>query len=133
MQTLEVRRKNALAELEACQAAPDTANFGLRVSDYAKEARELCGKSGEYWVRSNEMFARAFECWVFDRLEEREAKNDYLVHGVEDGRFAGPPYRGDPYPAGEERVRINEAMGHLVRTIAPLMRDGLDLSDAPTL
>ncbi|MTH95452.1 LPD1 domain-containing protein [Roseibium sp. RKSG952] len=135
MQAVEQQRNNALAELEACRSAPEAAYFGVRPSDYANEAQKLCGKTGEYWVRSNEMFARAFECWTFDQLAARGAKNDYLVYGVEDGRFADRAYRGNPYPAGEERVRINEAIGHLVRTIAPLMKDGLDLdlSDAPTL
>lgn len=133
LRTQEDRKKKAREELEATIAAPEGSDFGQRVSNYAKQARALCGKSGEYWIRSNEMFARAFETWVFDELAERGIRNDYLVHGVEDGRFSDPAYKGDPYPAGPERIRINEAIGHLVQTIAPLMKDGFDLSDAPTL
>lgn len=87
-------------------------------SDYAKQAQALSGKSVDgYWVRPTEMFARAFESWVFDRVTAMGARSDYLVHGVEEDRFAGGGYKGNPYPTGEERARINAAFDKLTKTI----------------
>lgn len=87
-------------------------------SDYAQQAQALSGKSVDgYWVRPTEMFARAFESWVFDRVTAMGARSDYLVHGVEEDRFAGGGYKGNPYPTGEERARINAAFDKLTKTI----------------
>jgi hypothetical protein len=61
------------------------------------------------------MFARAFEAYVYDWLKERGRRNDYLVHGVGAEQFAdSSKYRGNPYPTGEERQRINAAMARLI-------------------
>ncbi|AOG22566.1 PLxRFG domain-containing protein [Acidovorax sp. RAC01] len=87
-------------------------------SEYASQAQKLSGKSTDgYWVRPTEMFARAFESWVFDRVTAMGSKSDYLVHGVEEDRFAGGAYKGNPYPTGEERARINAAFDKLASTI----------------
>jgi len=85
-----------------------------RDSEFAKNARALDG-DGEagYWSRPTEMFARAFEGYVFDRLVAMGAKSDYLVHGVEADRYAAG-YKGNPYPTGEDRARINAAFDRLV-------------------
>lgn len=131
-ETRQRQKASYEATLAAYEKMPEEGDFGMGVSQYARQARALCGKSGEYWLRSNEMFARAMECWVFDRLAEMGAKNDYLVHSVEDGRYSDPLFKGDPYPAGRERVRINEAISDLVEVIAPLIREGYDLDDVPT-
>ncbi len=76
-----------------------------------------------YWVRPTEMFARAFESWVFDRVTTMGARSDYLVHGVEEDRFAGGGYKGNPYPTGEERARINAAFDKLAKTIKTKQTD----------
>lgn len=55
---------------------------------------------GPYWKRDHELFARAFEAWIEDELNERGMTNSYLVCGT---RFGGP------YPQGEERKSINDA------------------------
>jgi hypothetical protein len=70
---------------------------------------------GNYWTTPCELFARAFEAYVFDWLKERGRRNDYLVHGVGAEQFADTSkYRGNPYPVGEERQRINAAMAKLI-------------------
>lgn len=93
-------------------------------SDYASQAQALSGKSVDgYWVRPTEMFARAFESWVFDRVTAMGARSDYLVHGVEEDRFAGGGYKGNPYPTGEERARINAAFDKLAGTIQTKQTD----------
>ena len=85
------------------------------MSDFYREASHLCGKSGEgYWTRPTELFARSFETWAFDRLQEQGRKSDYLVHGVEADRYADKgSYKGNPYPVGEERVAIHQRLDDL--------------------
>ncbi|MDQ0361579.1 LPD1 domain-containing protein [Breznakia pachnodae] len=60
-----------------------------------------------YWSSNEELFARAFACYIYDELD---GKSDYLCgHAnsakIEDGLEA--------YPVGEERERINEQFEHL--------------------
>jgi hypothetical protein len=88
-------------------------------TDFLSGAKNLDRKrSKDYWSTGREMFARAFECWVFDTLAEQEIKSDYLVHGVEETRYAETKYRGNPYPAGEERIAINQQMDTLMAAVS---------------
>lgn len=105
--------------LEDIKKDPDERLYdGRGRTAYANEAQRLSGKSENgYWVRPTEMFARAFESWVFDRVTAMGARSDYLVHGVEEDRFAGGGYKGNPYPTGAERARINGAFESLAETI----------------
>jgi hypothetical protein len=89
-----------------------------RVSDFLENAKSL---GGEYWTRPTELWARAFESAVADRLSAAGRRSDYLVHGVEDGRFSGPDFKGDPYPAGAERKRMADLFVELVAVTVPLM------------
>lgn len=78
---------------------------------------------GDYWSTPTEMFARAMECYVADELEKRGRQNTYLVSGkrtnhiyetdkmLPDGSFA------QPFPQGEERKRIMDAMGTFLRQL----------------
>ncbi|MEN6464183.1 MAG: LPD1 domain-containing protein, partial [Syntrophaceae bacterium] len=76
-------------------------------TDYAKEAKSLDKNKGgrKYWSTNVEMFARAFDAFITDTLEERAAKNSYLA-GIE----SAPP-------KGEERTAINAAFDRLVKEI----------------
>lgn len=106
------RAEKALEDARAGKAP------GGMATDYSKEAIKLSGKSTNgYWQRPTEMFARAFESYVFDRLMGMGAKSEYLVHGVESERFAGGGYKGNPYPVGDERAAIDDAFRHLFETI----------------
>ena len=108
-------RKQSLEEL---RKEPDGKTYPKGRSAYAGEAQKLVGKSATgYWTRPTEMFARAFESWVFDKVATMGAKSDYLVHGVEEDRFAGGGYKGNPYPTGQERATINAAFDKLTSTI----------------
>lgn len=70
----------------------------------------IYSKSGNgYWASSCEMAARAFACYVTDKLEESGLVNDYLSGHSECCRcedFAA-------VPQGEERKRINAAFDEL--------------------
>src|SRR5690606_26259731 len=104
--------------LEAVRALPDDADFGRTPSKYFREAVKLSGPS-DYWKQPTELFARAFESWVQDRVEADGSKSQYLVHGSEEGRYAGGEWKGNPYPEGEDRARIAGAMERLAAAIAP--------------
>ncbi|HAJ28113.1 MAG TPA: hypothetical protein DCG53_12865, partial [Syntrophus sp. (in: bacteria)] len=79
-------------------------------TDYAKNATTLDKEKGgkKYWSTNLEKFARAFDAYVSDTLEEKAAKNSYLSHA---GRS------GDTVPKGLERTAINKAFDGLVDTI----------------
>lgn len=65
-------------------------------SEYLLDAKQR----GQYWYKPVELFARAFESWIEDKLEAKQLSNTYLVCGT---KFGGP------YPTGQERVQINKA------------------------
>lgn len=104
----------AYEQLEAAEAAAPDGDFGKTSSSFIENAKALCGPTGEYWLRPTEMFARAFEAAVFDRLAAQGRRSDYLVYGVEDGAASGPEYAGDPYPSGAERQRLNAIFGEIM-------------------
>ncbi len=91
------------------------------VSDYLATAEKM----GGYWARPHEVFARAFESYVSDKLEEKGMKNSYLVSGVQESyadKFASdsdilPEGKTSIYPRGQERKRINAAFDKLMEGI----------------
>jgi hypothetical protein len=107
-------------------------SFGKRQSAYYEEAQKLCGKSGEYWTRPTEMFARAFEVYIFDKMQELGVRSDYLVHGVEADRYSNKElFKGNPYAGGIERDRINGRIEDLVTAMKPRIERDLDSTPAP--
>lgn len=73
---------------------------------YYEQAVQLSGRNG-YHARPTEMWARSFECMIADALDSAGMRSEYLVQGVEEDRFAGAKWRGNPYPVGEERKKFN--------------------------
>ena len=69
-----------------------------------------------YWTSTCEMFARAFSCYLEDKLKEKGYRNDYLCGHSDSFVFTedetGKRYYA--YPRGEERKRINKAMDELI-------------------
>lgn len=96
-------------------------------SDYYIEARRIDSQhTDEYWSRPDELGARAFEAYVFDKLAERGLRSDYLVYAVENKYYAR--YDMKPYPEGAERASINMAIDGLFETIrAHSYAVGLDI------
>lgn len=76
-------------------------------------------KSGHgYWSSRCEMFARAFDCYVADRLAERGWRNDYLTSNADSFTLVaddGMTYRA--YPCGRERERLNGLFDKLFEEI----------------
>ncbi len=82
-------------------------------TDYLRNAKRL----GRYWVKRPELFARAFESFVDDALTDRSRLNEYLVAGT---RSDFSEFRGNPYPLGEERARIHDALRRFLTAVRAL-------------
>lgn len=77
-------------------------------SQFAEDAMILDGgKAGKYWSNSQELFARAFESAIQDKVTAAGGKSDYLVHSTKKNDVYGG-FR--PYPEGKEREAINLAL-----------------------
>jgi predicted ABC-type ATPase len=89
---------------------------------------------GKYWARPHEMFARAWESYVQDKLEAKGIRNSYLVSGTNedvDWRHQGSRKASSfVYPQGVERARTNAAFDHLIAAIKDtgMLQKALDLA-----
>ena len=90
-------------------------------SNYAAHAHVMSGGKAGYWSEGTEMFARAFEAYVQDKIEGAGKRNSYLVDGTRKGYARTSPMPdgspAQPYPQGEERARINVAFDHLMEVL----------------
>lgn len=72
----------------------------------------FAGKTG-YWTSKVEMFARAFESYVHDKISDKGEKSQYLVHSTNNDAYKIYQMEGGaipkPYPEGDERIAINKA------------------------
>ena len=71
-----------------------------------------------YWASDCELFARAFACYLSDKLKEKGDRNDYL-NGTCD-TFVSMDKNGKwifAYPKGKERLRINKAFDELINEL----------------
>lgn len=77
--------------------------YGYRIATgFYISAKKMDGEYTGYWGSNVELFARAFACYIKDKLAEKGMQNDYLCGHCES---AGT--------SGEERVRINEAFDEM--------------------
>ena len=72
----------------------------LEISEAFDKQYSKCDKG--YWASGEEMFARAFDCYITDKLGY---KSDYLC---------GITYTGQPAPDGEEKAKIYEKFDELI-------------------
>ncbi|WP_028393907.1 LPD1 domain-containing protein [Bacillus cihuensis] len=84
---------------------------------YYQTAIDLDKGKVKYWASNVELTARAFEGFILDELTQIGWVSDYLVCGARDPIF----------PQGEERQKINLAMGNFIKAIHPIL-SGKDLS-----
>lgn len=87
------------------------------VTKYYSEAMSLDKGRGskKYWSNDEELFARAFESFMFDTLE---GSSPYLVNEFASEGFAQPPlYKGKPYPFTDERASFNRQLGNFFNLI----------------
>lgn len=68
-----------------------------------------------YWSSECELFARAFACYLSDKLASEGKRNDYLNGHC--NTYVSMDKKGNwiyAYPRGDERIRINEAIDELI-------------------
>lgn len=92
-------------------------------SNWLSEAQKMDDKkSKQYWSSPKELFARALESYVFDQLHKNDQSCDYLVHSVEGELYNNDSgFIGNPYPCGDERIKITDAISTLVSKIPQLL------------
>ncbi len=114
-------------ELEEAQKTKTSGGY----SRFYRDSDAFNGKSARggdpekkegYWTRPHELFARAFETYVEQRLKKSGRRNTYLVRDHDQphptGRFRDDEAKkkGEhawPYPLGEERDQIHAAFDRL--------------------
>lgn len=98
--SLSFRREKAAHDQAMAADAKAAPEQRLVTSDYARSAIRLDKDKGgkAYWSTKCEMFARAFDSFVADKLEAKQAKNSYLSFGVRETASV---------PVGKEREAIN--------------------------
>lgn len=88
-------------------------------SEYMRAAKKIEGLKGArkaYWTSPLEMFARAFEATVQDRLAEAGVYSPWLVQGTLASDLpAGAA--ADPYPQGADRKILGQLIGELLKAI----------------
>jgi hypothetical protein len=82
--------------------------FKTKQSMYYANSRKM---SSDYWSREWELFARAFETYIWDKLNKAGRENNYLVQGAYFDSPAGV------YPAGDERKDLFLLYDLLMKTI----------------
>jgi hypothetical protein len=82
--------------------------FQTKQSMYYANSRKM---SSDYWSREWELFARAFETYIWDKLNKAARENNYLVQGAYFDSPAGV------YPAGDERKDLFLLYDLLMKTI----------------
>lgn len=124
---LKRRRQRAVSNHESMAPLDrEGERYAVAVAAYNRQVRsgqkpgpptsfyiEAARLGGDHAAR-DEMFARAFESYVEDRLVRDGRLNTYLVTGT---RVKGRPGEPEPYPQGEERTRIAAAFDHLLDVV----------------
>lgn len=83
-------------------------DYSRKETVFLKNAKLLDqGRNKPYWSRADEMFARAFEKYVFDLLASHGYHNDYLVNFYQ--------YEINPYPDDEEMKLFAPHIKQLIR------------------
>jgi len=94
---------------------------GARAGGASNFLRGALVISENYMAKPREMFARAFEAFVQDQLEDNGRRNSWLVDGTRAGGPKGEVgdtgFTAAAYPMGEERERINLAFKDLFRVL----------------
>ena len=67
--------------------------------------------SSPYWKKPCELFARAFETYIYDKLAKAGRSNNYLVHGAYFDRIESV------YPIGEERNDLFVLYDNLMKVV----------------
>lgn len=84
----------------------------------SKKFDEAFSKSGHgYWSSTCEMWARAFDCYISDKLKNADITDTYLSRGANSYHYKENDTVYRAYPVGDERVKISEAFDKLIQMI----------------
>lgn len=114
--------KSLMENMKYKEQEKDGEVYTIKTDFYENSKRfdEFASKTEQgYWSSNCEMFARAFACYVMDKLDNR---SDYLCgHANSVIGFTvekdGNMREIQAYPIGEEREKINQCMDELVREL----------------
>lgn len=120
--------KDARKELASAQwqlkRAMDAVGKGQKVqtefyTNSIRFDREFSRSSHGYWQSTIEMFARAFACYVKDKVEEAGGRSDYLCGHADLAVSMTVNRKGEPevikaFPEGEERLTLNRCFDELI-------------------
>lgn len=111
-EALKARREDILARVTAANLERDAIyKVSTKTSRFKQGAAGLDkDKPNGYWSSPHEMFARAFESYVADKLAEKGRKNTYLTSD-----WKGADH--ERYPQGAERQNINAALDGFMATL----------------
>ncbi|MPS92786.1 MAG: hypothetical protein E2583_03720 [Comamonas sp.] len=88
-----------------------------KISEYSNNAARLDAATKKlYWAEPTELFARAFETWMSDRLIEEGQINEFLVYGT-DQTPSSWNAKVSMYPESVEREQIVMAMENWVESL----------------
>ena len=91
-------------------------NEDHKITEYYSDSSTFGGMfstSGHgYWTSNEELFARAFACYVKDKLSGR---NDYLVGHADIGKAEHQGKTIYVYPVGEERNQFDQKMDEMIQ------------------
>lgn len=102
---------------------PMYSQFQYKDSEYYLNSKKFDGiyakEDKGYWSSDVELFARAFACYIHDKLELIGIKNDYLCGHCDSCNALFPDSEGNievikAYPVGEERAAINKCFDKIV-------------------
>lgn len=93
-------------------------------TDFYKNAKELDKSYSKtthgYWQSEVELAARAFACYIKDKLAEQDIKNDYLTGHAEQVALGSELKRLPVYPSKEERKVMNQAFDKVIQEMKEL-------------
>jgi hypothetical protein len=87
----------------------DTLRANARKNDMLTASKNA---GGNYWQRNEEMFARAWESFILDKLTKQKRSSGYLVRGTDH----------PVYPQGEQRERLYGEFTAFLDTLRPILR-----------
>jgi hypothetical protein len=91
--------------------------------------RDASALGSKYWGSTREMFARAFESFMEDKLKSQGRKNTYLVQGTQGNAMTFSPAPRDPKKVRAERAAAaEEAAKHPEHVTAKAKADGARLA-----
>jgi hypothetical protein len=95
------------------ETMPNGKSKGVKTIEYQKMYK-FCYPKKIYWLRRNELFARAFEVYIYEKLKKQGITNKALTH--DQGQ-----YTAWPYIKGKTRIRVIKEIDILLRQMREIV------------